>query len=429
MESTKLKKSIKAVLPLDIFTEEERSLLDNTLTTETKQQLLSRFFQVTDIHAASIKLAKNETTLNLFWQIPRINDEAEMHHKRAIAAAKKGDLKQAIQEWEEASNFDHYNPEYLFHLGVAYYETKKYNESIDSLKRAIAICPILQRAYLILGMCYLKIRKFEEAKSYLEKSLQFDKKNLLIYLNLGSVHGILKDYDKAEEMFMKAIRISPKEPRSYFGLAKIYATLGKNAEANNFFKKVIELDTKGTLANYAKRSMIVEQPEVPADATEAPLVGDSDQNPEEYYTQGYRFYLLGNFKQAINMYQHYLRIKPSDDYVWCALGEAQLRAGDARNAAESFKRAAKLAPQKGIYYKEMGLAFYFLKDWEKLAAAEKKAKDLGKNDSLVYCLLGKALLELGNINESIVMLDHSLKTNSNNLLAKLFIAQSLLKKN
>ncbi|NOZ63020.1 MAG: tetratricopeptide repeat protein [Calditrichaeota bacterium] len=428
MGNIKGQKTIKAVIPLSLINDNDRQLLKAPLNAENKKHLLQKFFQIDDSQANAIKVEPNENTLNLLWHIPKVSPDAEQHHKQAIIAAKNRKLDESILHWEEASNSDPYNPEYLFHLGIAYYETKKYNEAIQSLKRAITICPILQKAYIILGMSYLKIRKFDESKNYLEKSLIFNRKNLLIYLNLGSVYGILKDYNRAEEMFMQAINISPKEPRPYFGLAKIYATLGKNDEANNFFKKVIELDKKGILANYAKRSIVILQP-APEATAEKELAVESAENPEEYYTRGYRFFLLGNFGQAIRMYQQYLRIKPSDDYVWYALGEAQLRAGDVKNAVESFKRAAKISPKKGLYYKEMAVGFYYLHDWEKLAAATKKAKELGKNDSLVYCLLGKALKELGNINESIVMLDHSLKTNSNNLLAKYFIAQSLLKKN
>jgi tetratricopeptide (TPR) repeat protein len=429
MTHSKPQKTIKAAIPFTSFKVDLDKFFQEPTDLELRKQVLSTFFQISDSHIHAIKISKNEETVNFFWQIPKIIEEAEKHHKNAISLAKNRQLLESIKEWQLAAEIDPYNPEYQFHLGVAYYETKKFDEAIRCLERALSICPILQRAYLILGMSYLKTRKFDQAKSYLEKSLNFTKSNLLIYLNLGSVYGILKEYDKAEEMFMKSISLAPKEPRPYFGLAKIYSTLGKNEEANNFFKKVIELDTKGTLANYAKRSIVITQKSPVADA-EIPeeIAVKSDQNPEEFYTRGYRQFLLGNFQQAIKMYQHYLKIKPTDDYVWYALGEAQLRVGDVQNAVESFKRAAKISPQKGLYYKEMAIGFYYLKDWEKLAAAAKKAKDLGKNDSLVYCLLGIAQAELGNINESIVLLDSSLKKNSNNLLAKYFIAQSLLKR-
>jgi tetratricopeptide (TPR) repeat protein len=224
-------------------------------------------------------------------------------------------------------------------------------------------------------------------------------------------------------MFEKVNELNPKEPKAYLGLAKINLSLGKIDEANEYFKKVIDVDKNGTLANYAKRSITI---------AKRPLMANGNltanyEKPEEYYSEGYRSYLINNFPKSIEMYKNYLMIKPDDDYVWCALGESYLRSGEIKAAIETFKKAAKISPQKALYYKELAIAFFYIDDFEKVVIAASKAKELGKADSVTYCIWGKSLLEKGNINEAIIMLDHSLRSNKNNLLAKYYLAEALAK--
>ena len=104
-----------------------------------------------------------------------------------------------------------------------------------------------------------------------------------------------------------------------------------------------------------------------------------------------------------------------------------MRSGNATLAAESFKKAAKLSPKKGLYFKELAISLFRLNEYEKVISVASKAKELGKTDSVIYAIWGKSLYETGDINESIIMLDHALKSNKNNLLAKYFLAESLVK--
>lgn len=390
---------------------------------KTREKLTKELLDLPVNFKDSIDFVVRNDKVIFFWQLPKINDRAEKLHQSAMQFAKHGELGKAIQGWKEATMADAYNPEYFFNLGVACFEQKNYMEAIDALTRALSICPIYHRAHLILGTCYIKIRKFENAKKHIEKSLTFDKNNALTYLNLGTVYSVLKDYKMGAKMFEKAIELSPREPRAYLGMGKIYSTLGKNGEANAYFKRVIEFDSKGNLANYAKRLLIsFQQQDENSDVSTAKY-----DNPEDYYSQGYRLYLGGDFQKSSQMYKNYLSVKPDDDFVWCALGEAQLRKGDIKLAVESFKKAARISPQKSLYFKELAIALYLLKEYDKVIAAVSKAKELGKTDSVSYCIWGKALFELGNVNESIIMLDYSLKSNRNNLLAKYFLAEALVK--
>ena len=364
----------------------------------------------------------NNEEIIFSWILPQNSIKAENFHKQAIKFAREGNIEEAIVKWVEAANENLFNPDYFFNLGVAYFEIKKYIEAIDALTRALAICPIYYRAYLILGVSYLKIRKFENAKKHIEKSLFINKNNKLAYLSLGAIHSILKDYQNGTLMFDKVVSLFPKEANAYMGLAKIYLTLEETDKAIFYFKKVIEYDQKGHLANYAKRSI--------ASMKKGQIANnnlDTNADPEDIYSEGYRNYIIGNFDNSINLYKQYLNIKANDDFVWAALGEVQLRVGKADLAAEAFKKAANISPAKELYFKELAIAFDRLQMYDKVIAALTKAKELGKSDTITNCIWGKALLMQNKIGDSITYLEAAIKKNKNNLLAKYFLGIALEK--
>jgi len=425
MEQKTHQKIVTATLDLnDIDGDIEQLYLP--LNEEEKIALSKRLLRLPENFRDHVDFKIKDEKIHFLWYPARLDEQAEKLHKQAILLARKGQLNHAIKNWSEACRLNPQDPDYFFNLGVAYFETKHYIEAIDALTRTLAICPIYYKAHLILGTAYLKIRKFENAKKHIEKSLIVNKNNLLAYLNLGAVNSILKDYRNGILMFEKAIELSPREASAYMGLAKIYATLDNVEKANYYFKKVIEYDKKGSLANYAKRLITSQHKETLAE--EASDIVEL-ANPEEYYSEGYRNYIVGNFKRSALLYKKYLTSKSDDDYVWCALGEAQLRAGSLELAAEAFKKAAKLSPSKGLYFKELGITFDKLGKYDRAVAAMAKASELGKIDSVTYCIWGKALYELGRNGEAIDKLEESLSANKNNLLAKYYMAMALLKEN
>jgi len=390
-----------------------------------KLNLAKSVLDITSNFNDEIDLDIQDDEIVFKWHPAKFDNRAESFHKNALLLARKGNLDDAIQEWTRATLLNTLDPDYFFNLGVAYFEKKQFQEAIENLNRVLAICPFYVKAHLILGTAFLKIRKFEFAKKHLQKSIKYNNNNSLSFLNLGAVHSILKENDDGICMFKQAITLSPNEPRAYLGLAKIYSTIGNSEKANDYFKKVIELDKKGNLANYAKRSIVST---TTVDTDEVDFQQDAAKgNPEDYYSEGYHYFVSGDYEKSATMYKKYLSIKPKDDYVWCALGEVQIRSGKIDAALESLKKAIMLYPKKGLYYKEIAIVFDKLNKPDKVVKATSKAKELGKTDSLTYCLWGKALYQLGNFDEAILMLEHALKANRNNFLAKYYLIQTLIK--
>lgn len=368
-------------------------------------------------NAGNLDIIINGETAEMRWILPRVLPQAENLHQEALALARQRDFKPAITKWAQAVALNPQDPDYYFNLGIAFFESKNYKEAVENLQKTLSICSIYHRAHLILGTVLLKIRKFAEAEYYLKESVFFNPRNALAHLNLGAVYSILKKYQEGIASFKQAIQLSPNEVRAYFGLAKIYSLLGDTENANYFYRKVIELDQRGIFANHAKRGIVaIRDASSPADL-------------ESVYSKGYNAFLFSDYQLAVEMYQQYVQHKPEDDYVWSALGAALLRAGQPQQAAQALEQAAKINPGKGLYLKQLALAYDALDRPEDVVKVFAKAQELGKSDSVMLAVWGKNLLKLNQVAEALEPLEQAVKMSKSNLLAHYHLAVALIRLN
>lgn len=372
-----------------------------------------------------LDLIQKKSKVKLKWYPSKIDQEAEAFHKTALTYAKNKNYTEAVNNWIKAISVNSQDPDYYFNLGIAFFELRNFKESIENLKKTLAICPIYYKSHLILGTLYLKMREFENAERHLIESIDFCPDHALAYLNLGAVYSILRRYDEGIRMFLKTLELSPNELRAYFGLGKIFSIKGDVNKANQYFKKVIDLDPQGYLANHAKRAIST----IPAvDVQTQNAVPIHSTNIENLYQEGYKAFLYSDYKRAVQMYRSYLTQKQDDDFVWSALGETLLRVGDVTKALEAFKKAAAINSNKGLYYKQLAIAFDYLGNDNELLDSLSHAKRLGKNDSTTLMLWGKLLMKQQKIDEAIAEFEQAIKLNPNNLQAKFQLALAYLKK-
>lgn len=420
MADKKIRKVINSKVSIKHFNDQILNI-DKLTAAERDEQLVSAVKTKFGIEIGDVLVAVNEKDVILKWYPPKTVEKAEFFHKRAITYAQKKEFQRAIESWTDAINFYEEDPDYYYFLGVAYYELKEFDNASRNLQQALKICPIYYKASLILGSILYKQRKFELAKKFIQRSLLFNPENGYTYLALGNIHSILRNYDKGIAMYERTCQLMPKDPRPYMGLAKIYSLKENIEKANQFFHRVIELDNsgKGELAKYARRAIVTE-PEKEREAVSSVIVS-SDKNSEEFYSLGYTHYIAGDYLKAEALYRKYLTIKPDDDFVWCALGETQMRSGKCEQAVGAFQKAIAIE-SKGLYYKEMAIAYDLMENPGEVRAAIEKAINHGKKDSIVYAIGGKNLLAEAKQAEAIEMLEAAIKLNKNNFLARYYLA-------
>lgn len=347
-----------------------------------------------------------------------MTEQIKVIHNKAISYYKKKEFDQAILLWQKALEVNPQEIDVLYSLGIINFELKKYDESIKFLQKLVDLSPGHYKAMLILGTAFIKKRKFDQAEDHIQKSIEINPNQKLAYINLGAIYSVQKHFTQGIEMFKKVVDEYPDEVRAYLGLAKIYAILDKTEKANDYFKKVIEIDPAGTLGKYAKKALILEK-----NSTK------DDGDLEQVYAVGYKNLLTGYYREAIENFDTYLTSRPKDDLVNFLMAQSLMRSGMLEKSFLSFKRAILLNPQNGLYYKELAILLDKYGKPNDVIKISLKAIEYGKEDSLVYYLIGKNQIKAGQTEKGAKTLEKAIKLDKNNLAARIEVAKVYLNNN
>ncbi|KAL1933161.1 hypothetical protein VTP01DRAFT_8839 [Rhizomucor pusillus] len=138
------------------------------------------------------------------------------------------------------------DPFLLNELGVYYYYTEEYNESLEHLRNA------------------LKLAKGRQNP----RSILWPK----LWLNLGNTHRELKDYDRALRCYRVALNKDPQNPDIHAAIGYIYHIQGKCIKAFMEYSKSARLQQNDTVAQLTDKVLLA------ALDSKAPVTPDDDDN-------------------------------------------------------------------------------------------------------------------------------------------------------
>ncbi len=96
----------------------------------------------------------------------------EEHFELAYRAAARGDLKEAVTEYQKVLKLDSKNAKAHLNLGIVYGRQEQWKKEISQYKKAIDVDPNFAEAYFNLGVAYQGRGKLKEAMTQYQKTLQ-----------------------------------------------------------------------------------------------------------------------------------------------------------------------------------------------------------------------------------------------------------------
>jgi tetratricopeptide (TPR) repeat protein len=180
----------------------------------------------------------------------------------ARQAKEAGNVDQAIQLLQEATQMDPTKDILWASLADAYVAGQKYPEAIDAYSKAIAIAPNKGEYHNNLGQAYLKSNKIDEAIAEYNKAAEIDPANAgTYYFNLGAVLTNKNKLEEANAAFDKAIAADPNKADAYYWkgvnlfakatVDKAGKLVAPEGTAENL-NKYLQLQPDGKLAQGAK---------------------------------------------------------------------------------------------------------------------------------------------------------------------------------
>lgn len=157
--------------------------------------------------------------------------------KEARELEKCGDYEQAETKYNDLLKLDKNNAEILFHLGMLYYNTKRYQQALDLLIKSSQLEPSKALQHFCIGLVFEKINNIPQAMQAYEQAIALEPQWIPPYINLGNTLFNVGEPEKAKSFYQKVV---DTEPNNFIG----YLSLG------NVFLKQYQLDK--AIANYEK---------------------------------------------------------------------------------------------------------------------------------------------------------------------------------
>jgi len=98
--------------------------------------------------------------------------------------------------------------------------------------------------------------------------------------------------------------------------------------------------------------------------------------------------------QAINLLHTAIQKKPNEAYVHVLMAQALQRKNDFQASEREFQQAARIAPQNGMIWRDLGALYVGTQRWEEAANAYAKAGAIGRDNGISWFDAGIAYLQL-----------------------------------
>ena len=171
--------------------------------------------------------------------------KATAHYKLGLSYYGENNIQKAFVELQQAVELNPKDRDVLYMIGIIY--LLNYDDSpkaIDFFQRAVSVDPDFSEAHNNLGFAYEKSRKFNEAIDSYKKALSNLKYRSpeKAYNSLGRVYYRLGKYDEAIDAYNNSLKRMPELYISYYGLALCYNAKGRYGDASLAISKAIEVD-------------------------------------------------------------------------------------------------------------------------------------------------------------------------------------------
>jgi tetratricopeptide (TPR) repeat protein len=284
-----------------------------------------------------------------------------MHSKRGFCYAAKGDLEQAIRDYDAAIELRSENPSYWIGRGVTRLLKGETDAAIADFDRAIQLKP----------------------------------DNGLAYNNRAAAYSAKKEYRRAIQDYDRAIELNRGDPYFYQHRAQAYQALGDHTRAIDDYRVALTLKVDGAIF-YAEGAL----------------------DPARiHYERAASYAAKGDYQSAIDDLSHAIRRKPDFWLAYHDRGLARGSQGDARRAVADFGEAIRLHPDDFSAYNNRGNAYGDLGRHDEAIADFDRAIERQPDSAAVYSNRANAFVAKGELARALEDFDRAIKIDPGFMLA------------
>ncbi len=151
----------------------------------------------------------------------------------------QGDLKEALNAFQEITKIDPKNPDGWVNVGRVRLQEGNLVAAESALKSALAVAPALARAHFFYAETLRNMGKYDEAAGHLRIVLAQYPRDRVVHDELGRVLFLERRYADAIQEFDATLEIDPEDLEANYNLMLCYTGLGQAQTATEFQKRYL----------------------------------------------------------------------------------------------------------------------------------------------------------------------------------------------
>lgn len=252
-----------------------------------------------------------------------IIDEGQAQPSSAVAYNNKGIVfntlgkyDDAVDSYKKAINLDQNYAEAWANLGVTYSSNNSTEEAIQAFSKSLSINQKQGWVWYAMGSAYYKLGDYTDAISAYDNAINLNKADANAWADKGYALFNIGNYEKAIQAFDESTRIDPTKAWVWNGKGSAYYKLGRNEEALDAYDKAINLEPNASII--LPRGNGEETPVLEASIKEPASMNEADLNVKARIIDPQNGQTVPN---EITVHGKIEGMFPADNYLWLLVGE------------------------------------------------------------------------------------------------------------
>ncbi len=260
---------------------------------------------------------------------------------------------------------------------MLYYTTNRYQQALDLLLRSLHLEPSKAIQHYSIGLVLEKIGNIPQAIQAYQQAIALEPQLINAYNNLGNILFLAGELEQAESIYRKASAANPNHFGSYLNLGNVLMQRHQVDEAVETYKKALHL-----------------QPRNPDILHNLGVAFDAKNEPAQAALHyGYAYYHRGEYQEAINQYQQFLKTQIGEVPLYMALSKCYQRLNQHEDTIKTYQEAINIYPTIANIYFFLALALQDFGHTQEAIAVASEASQL-LPDSLMLKLEKQRMLPI-----------------------------------